>query len=199
MKITSPVPLCSKASKNSSLLPLRQPRFATSSAAVVACFLTIAAGFCWQAQAADQLLPFYDAFPTTYGDGTALGLSGNPSASVWTTANSVGAGGLTNRSSAALSYPGLATSSGLGVVIPTFGSSSRSKGIQFNPGTFGAGNPTLYASFLLNIQTSPTALRTLLYMRNSTGSGTPAVGLFVTTTNTLLMSKNSTTRRQDSP
>ncbi len=143
-------------------------------------------------QASAQVtLPFYDPFPTSYGDGTALG--NGASATTWSIGNSIGSGGLTNRASAALTYSGLAASSGMGVVIPTPGSSSRSKGVQINPGTFSASNPTLYASFLLNIQTSPSAVRTLVYMRNSTGSGTPHLGIFVTPTNTLLISKNSTT------
>jgi len=140
---------------------------------------------------AQVTLPLYDPIPTSYGDGTALG-SGT-SATVWSVGNSIGSGGMTNRSFAALSYPGLAASSGLGVVMPLPGSSGRDRGISLNSGTFGAGNPTLYASFLLNIQTTPTALRTFCFLRSSTGSGTPAIGLFVTTTNTLLLSKNSTT------
>src|ERR1051326_6593490 len=155
------------------------------------CILAVSALLVLQRASAQVTLPFYDPFPTTYVDGSALG-SGT-SASTWSIGNNVGSGGLTNRSFAALSYSGLASSSGLGVVIPLPGSSSRSKGVQLNPGTFSAGNPTVYASFLLNIQTSPTAVRTLVYMRNSTGSGTPHVGLFVTPTTTLLISKNSTT------
>ena len=143
------------------------------------------------AQGADVALPFYDPFPTSYGDGVALG--SGASATTWTIGNSVGSNGLTNRSSAALSYPGLAAASGLGVVMPQPGSSGRDMGVSMNPGTFGAGNPTLYISLLLNIQTSPTSIRSLAYVRNSTGSGTPHLGLFVSTTNTLLVSKNSTT------
>jgi len=145
----------------------------------------------WQAAQGQITLPFYEAFPTSYGDGTSLG--SGASASTWAFGNSVGSNGLTNRSSAALSYPGLATGTGLGVVIPPAGSSGRDQGLSFNSGTFGAGNPTLYVSFLLNIQTSPTSVRNLVGLRNSTGSGTPHVGLFVTTTNTLMISKNNTT------
>jgi len=151
-------------------------RTAAKSAALFLCALAA-----WTAHGADVALPFYDPFPTSYGDGVALG--SGASATSWTIGNSVGSNGLTNRSSAALNYPGLAAASGLGVVMPPPGSS----------GTFGAGNPTLYISFLLNIQTSPTAVRSLAYARNSTGSGTPALGLFVSTANTLQVSKSSTT------
>src|SRR5206468_7454290 len=70
-------------------------------------------------------LPFYDPFPDAYGDGTSLGAGAT--ASVWTLGNSVGSNGLTNRSSAARSYPGLATASGVGVAIPPGGSSARNK------------------------------------------------------------------------
>src|ERR1051326_6113443 len=111
--------------------------------------LTMVAAALFGLQAPAQVtLPFYDPFPTSYGDGTALG--NGASATAWTVGNSPGAGGMTNRTSAALSYPGLASSSGLGVVMPVAGGSPRDRGVQINPGTFGAGNPTLYVSFLLN-------------------------------------------------
>src|ERR1051325_6474867 len=133
-------------------------------------------------------LPYEEHF--AYTDGSALGGTGGGS-TIWTNGNSLGSGGMTNRGSAALSYPGLSASSGVGVLIPAGGGSSRNKGLGFAGGTFGAGNPTVYASFLLNIQTSPTSVRQFCYMRNSTGTGTGHAALWVTPTNTLLIAKNN--------
>src|SRR5436190_22721684 len=191
MKTTRSIQPCPSVYKSSNLMRLIQPRFATQLRRLSAVLAVAAAALISPLASAQVTLPFYDPFPTSYGDGATLG--SGASATAWTIGNSPGAGSMTSRSIAALSYPGLASSSGLGVLMPAASGSPRDRGVQINPGTFGSGNPTLYVSFLLNIQTSPSALKNLLYMRNSTGGGTPVIGVYVTPTNTLLLSKSSTT------
>src|SRR2546423_2063466 len=145
MKISRLVQKCSDASESREAFGVRRiPALYWLFNSVI----LLGAALSWQARGADVPLPFYDPLPTSYGDGVSLGSAA--SATIWSIGNSVGSNGLTNRSSAALSYPGLASASGLGVVIPPAGSSSRDIGVSLNPGTFGSGNPTLYVSFLLN-------------------------------------------------
>ncbi|HMP82392.1 MAG TPA: hypothetical protein PKA41_06750 [Verrucomicrobiota bacterium] len=137
---------------------------------------------------AQQTLPFYEPF--NYTDGTALGGTGGGSA-VWTVGNGVGAGGATNRTGAALSYSGLAESSGIGLQSST--GTSRNRGVVFTQQVLGAGNPSVYVSFLIQRQNTSSGNKTLMYLRNSTSGGTPHAGVFINSSDQLQISKNSGT------
>ncbi|MFM2293620.1 MAG: hypothetical protein RLZZ350_33 [Verrucomicrobiota bacterium] len=139
-------------------------------------------------------LPFYEPFPSTYTEGERLG--GTTTIGVWTAGNSAGADSVSNMLTAALSYSGLSTTAGSRGAFFTGNSpgSGRVRGAGFTPQTPGAGNPTFYASFLLNIISSPTNNRCVVSLDASTGS-TPSgtVGCWVDTANHLLVGKTTLT------
>ncbi len=124
-------------------------------------------------------LPFYDSFPNTYTEGERLG--GPTSVVVWDSGNSTGTGSPTNTTAARLTYTGLQTTSdSRGILLLGTPSSNRDRGVAFNPTmTIDGSNPTLYVSFLLNIQVQPTASRRIAYFRNSTSSGNASSGVFL--------------------
>src|ERR1043166_2282525 len=109
-------------------------------------------------------LPFYDGFNYSAGN-----LGGNGS---WTTSASQ-----VQVHAASLSYAGLQTSVGNDVtIIPT--SSSARTYLNFAAQTSG----TTYFSFLVKINTAPSAQRLVAYVFNSTSSSSsPTLGFFVTT------------------
>src|SRR5580765_5883097 len=147
--------------------------------------------FCHSVQA-QQTLPWTEHFP--WPEGERLGLNGS-SSNVWNIGNSTGTDSATNTSVAALSSPGLAASSGNGLRIKNSPSSSRNRGATFTTQTLSAGNPTVYASFLLNIQAAPSGLRPLISLSPATtGASGPstAMTLFVNSSGNLQLGKNST-------
>ncbi|MBA4146547.1 MAG: immunoglobulin domain-containing protein [Verrucomicrobia bacterium] len=142
-------------------------------------------------------LPFYESFPTTYAEGERLG--GATSGANWDTGNGTGTGSATNTINAALSYSGLATSSSSrGILLTGTPSSNRDRGVTFSPAQpIGAASPTLYVSFLLNVQTPSSATRGLAYFRNSTSSGTPSAGIYINSSSQLQLVKSGTTPAAD--
>lgn len=138
-------------------------------------------------------LPFYESFPTNYIEGERLG--GATSGVNWDTGNGTGTGSPTNTINAALSYSGLASvESSRGILLLGTPSSNRDRGVTLSPvQSIGAANPTLYVSFLLNVQTPSAATRGLAYFRNSTSSGTPSAGVFINSSSQLQLSKSSAT------
>src|SRR6185436_3443025 len=104
--------------------------------------------------------PFYESFPTNYIEGEQIGSSATrggtangTSGNIWDFGNSVSSSSGRIRTVGALGYPGLVTaplaeSRGL-VGPPTAGTSGKSIAANLDPVT----NTTLYASFLLNLQT----------------------------------------------
>lgn len=138
-------------------------------------------------------LPFYEPFPNTYAEGERLGSGG--SAAVWANGNSTGTGSPTNTAVARLSYPGLITTEdSRGILLFETPGSGRDRGFALTPAaTIDAGNPTLYASFLLNVQVTPTGPRRIAYFRNSTSAGNASAGVFLNAANQLQLVKSSDT------
>lgn len=129
---------------------------------LAACIGALAA---WSVQA-QVVLPFYDGF--NYAAGGNLAANGS-----WVS----GSGSGTIKVNASnLAYNGLAASVGNDVsVIP--GSSSARTYVNFTSQTSG----TVYLSFLLKVNTAPSAQRLIGYAYSTTSSSsTPYLGLFVT-------------------
>ncbi len=137
-------------------------------------------------------LPFYESFPTNYAEGSALTVS--PAVTVWDSGNGAGSGAVTVASAAALSSSGLVTSNGSrGLVLAGTPSSNRDRGASFTSQTLGAGNPTVYVSFLFNVQVPATTNRLVGYLRSDASQGTPHAGIFLDESNQLSVSKNNLT------
>lgn len=138
-------------------------------------------------QSAHATLLKYDAFNYTDNEGIGYGSS----AANWNVGNSTGTGAWTNRTSAALSYSGLATSSGIGVRVNVSPSSNRDRGTQFSA-TIGPDNPNVYCSFLMNVASAPNGNKLVAYFRSNTSAGTPAVGIWLDSNMRLGISKGTT-------
>lgn len=131
-------------------------------------------------------LPFADGF--NYPEGERLGTTGS-SGDTWSVGNSTGSGSATISSSAALTYPGLPSLGGLGVLSSGVPSSNRDRGVLIAPDTSSLANWTdlgsLYVSYLLRVDNGPSGTpRLLSAYRDSTGTGggfTPSGGIFVGT------------------
>ena len=137
-------------------------------------------------------LPLYESFPLTYANNARL-----RDLASFDAGNSAGSGSnLTNFWAAGLSYPGLLTDTNSGGCLANgTPSSGRDAGIQIVPNlTLAATNPTLYASFLLNVTTLPTSTNLLLMFASNTGGGsTPVAGVCVDNSGKLWLMKNSAT------
>lgn len=138
-------------------------------------------------------LPMYEPFPTSYGNGTLMGAGATTT--VWDFGNSGTSLGAIVTNSAALAHVGLVGSNSHGLLITGTPSATRNRAASFTAQTFGAGNPVLYASFLVNIQTPPVGSANRLFAGfSSTGSGTSlsgVCGVWVDSAGQLFISKNS--------
>ncbi len=134
-----------------------------------------------------------EPFPISYGDGTLLG-AGNTT-TVWTVGNSGTSAGAVVTNTAALTYSGLTTGSGHGLEIAGTPGSARNKGATFAGQTYGANNPVVYASFLLQIVSAPAGNRLFAGLSTTTSGTTPSgvVGVWVDSSSRLSLSKNSAT------
>ncbi len=137
-------------------------------------------------------IPTYESFPTNYANGARL-----RDLASFDAGNSLGSGSnLTNSWAAGLTYPGLVGSNSTGGVIANgIPGSGRDAGFQLNPVvTFSAVTNSLYASFLLKIQTSPTGTNLIALFSGGTGGGaTPVAGVYLDSNNKLWISKSSAT------
>ena len=138
-------------------------------------------------------LPFYEPFPSSYGNGTLMGAGAT--AAVWDFGNSGTSLGAIVTNNAALTRVGLVGSNSYGLLITGTPSATRNRAASFTAQTFGAGNPVLYASFLVNVQTPPAAAANRLFAGlSSSGSGTSlsgVCGVWVDSARQLFISKNS--------
>jgi hypothetical protein len=132
-------------------------------------------------------LPFYDGF--NYTAGTRLGAE---SPVVWDIGNSTGTSSPTYESAAALTYPGANASTGLGVQMTGTAGSNRDRGVNTASVAI-TGSETLYAAFMINVQSDPTAQRQIAYWDDNGSAGTPSAGLFLNANRTLSVSKGSAT------
>jgi autotransporter-associated beta strand protein len=130
--------------------------------------LTLSLLFMQSAKAAT--LPFYDGF--AYTDNTGLGTVGSGSEAVWTIGNSASATSPFITSAASLSYPGLPTTTGLGILLDHPGGSSKERGVDTISFPMTGAGETLYASFLINVQSYPASNCPVAYFDdNGSASG----------------------------
>jgi hypothetical protein len=121
------------------------------------------------AGAAVQTLPFTDHFGYSSGNLYTVGTG------VWDAGGSTGPEQLVTNTAALTAPAGLAAASGAGLKWTPSGTARRSM-VQFTPATSG----TLYASFLLNVVTPPSAAKLVAYFDSSTSQPSkPQLGFFV--------------------
>jgi hypothetical protein len=145
--------------------------------------------------AARASLLFYEPFAYPVGTKLSKSLAQNG----WGLGNSSGTGSPYITNTAALTYSGLVTSNGSnGLIINGTPSSNRDVGTtNFPPQSLGAANPTLYLSFLLNVQ-APTAVspaRMLVALSRSTTTypnSSMVDGVFIDASNQLWVADGST-------
>jgi hypothetical protein len=131
-------------------------------------------------------LPFSDGFD--YPEGERLGTSGS-SGNIWTVGNSTSTGSATVDSSAALTFAGLPSLGGKGLLSQGIPTSNRDRGVVIAPDANSLANwadlGSLYVSYLLRVDAGPEGNpRLLSAYRDSTGGGggfTPSGGVFVGT------------------
>lgn len=142
---------------------------------------------------AQLTLPAYESFD--YPNNERIGLTGGSSVTNWTTAlNSTGTGSVVTTNGFSMSYPGLPAP--VGIVAwysPITPSSGRNRGLPFTSQTLSAGNPTVYYSFLLNVQANPSGLKQIFALSSAAGSLSTAMTLFLTPDGRVAVGKNSST------
>jgi pectate lyase len=152
-----------------------------------ACLAFFSAGA--QTVVAVQTLPFHEPFP--YANNTLLGTT--PTTNIWNIGNTGTSGGA-SVANPGLEYPGIVSSSSNRLQISGTPGSNRNKGATFTPQILGADNPVVYASFLLNVTTLPSANRLFTGLAtNASGTGASgAAGMWIDPNGRLLLSKSST-------
>jgi hypothetical protein len=140
-------------------------------------------------QATTFSLPLYEPFD--YTNGEALGTTGD-SGTNWGWGNSTGSSSAHITNTAALSYPGMPVDPNSPQLGLQSGGSGKNRGANFsNPVT----NATIYASFLLNLQTNAiTASDRLIFCLSGATSGSSAAGnpgVWLDPSGRLKVSKNS--------
>jgi len=141
---------------------------------------------------ARSALVFTEEYPTTYGDGTALG-SGQTTggySTKWPSGNSTGTGNPICTSAGALTYPALAPISGVSYGFRCATSSSRDQSAGFTS-ISGDGNAA-YGSFLIKVTAATPVARNLIGFRNSTGGGTLSLAVGINASRQLTLLKSGT-------
>jgi hypothetical protein len=100
-------------------------------------------------------LPYYDGL--AYTNGTSLGNDGSGSENTWTLGNSPSVDSPLITNAAALSYPGLPDTGGIGVQVRNPGGSNKESGVDTASLPMTGAGQTFYASFLLNLKSYPSA------------------------------------------
>ena len=145
-----------------------------------------------QSVQAVSTLPFYEPFPSTYTEGGQLGAA--PTTPPWDFGNSASSSSARTMAVAAQGYPGLTTDTAAskGLASRPAGAGAKDRGVSLTlaPGT------NLYASFLLNVQTT-NLVTTRFFGFSPTSSGNSVSGngatVFLDTQRHLLIAKNSAT------
>lgn len=140
---------------------------------------------------AQLTLPAYEPF--NYPNNERIGTAGS-SGVTWTWGNSTGTGSATTTDAISLSYPGLPAPTGITLAyLATTPSSGRNRGLPFTSQTLSDLNPTVYYSFLLNVQANPSALKSIFALSSSGTSLATAMTVFLTVDGKLAIGKNSST------
>ena len=110
-------------------------------------------------------LPWYEPF--AYGEGDQLGAAAT-SGTNWNTGNSASSSSARSQAAAALNYAGLfADTNSTPRGLRSGSGTGKNRGVTFAA----VSNVTVYASFLLNVQTNPTVPRTIFCLSSTTGTG----------------------------
>ena len=170
---------------------------------------------CLQSASAQTPLPIYEPFPAAYTNGTsdetvqvpaggpsypARRLRNSPTTALWSIGGAAGGGSpVVVGGAAALSYAGLYQEPGsIGLFIRTNNTTAtRSAGILYPTITAGS----MYASMLINVQSPPSEsdavgpnrLFAKLDSATSGNGGNPMAGVWLSSSNTLALSKSSNT------
>lgn len=141
---------------------------------------------------AQLTLPLYEPF--NYPSSERLGTASS-SATNWSIAlNSTGTGSTVTTNGATISYPGLKAPTGIVLWFsPTTPSSGRNRGMPFTSQTLSDSNPTVYYSFLLNVQANPSGLKQIFALSSSGSALSTPMTVFMTAEGKLALGKNSTT------
>ncbi len=140
---------------------------------------------------AQLTLPLYEPFD--YPNNERLGTTGS-SDSRWNWGNSTGTGSVVTTNGVSLSYPGLPSSAGITLwYSPATPSSGRNRGLAFTSQSLSDANPTIYYSFLLNVEANPSALKQIFALSSSGNSLATAMTVFLTADGKLAIGKNSST------
>lgn len=141
---------------------------------------------------AQLTLPVYEPF--NYANNERLGTAAS-SATNWSIAlNSTGTGSATATNGFPISYSGLPAPTGMTLwFTPTTPSSGRNRGLPFTSQLMTNTNPTLYYSFLLNVQANPSGLKQIFSLSSSPSALSSAMTLFLTPDGKLALGKNSST------
>lgn len=142
------------------------------------------------AQAQVTNIPVYEPF--NYPNNERIGTAASSGAN-WTVGNSAGTASVTTTNGVSLSFPGLPAPTGIAAWFsPTQPTSGRNRGLVFTSQTLSDLNPTLYYSFLINVQANPGGLKQIFALSTGTSSGpsTPMT-VYLTADGKLALSKNS--------
>ena len=134
-------------------------------------------------------LPFYDGFAYTATNGGRLGAPGNGDA-VWTIGNSVGTGTPTNSILASLSYTGLPASTGIGLMLYPAGA-NKERGVDTASFPMTGIGETLYASFLINVQSFGTNNSPIAYFDDNGSASASIQGLAIQSDGKLSLYRNA--------
>lgn len=132
-------------------------------------------------------LPFYEGF--AYTNGARLGSAGSGD-TIWTIGNSVGNGTPTNSTLASLSYAGLPASSGNGVVLFPAGV-NKERGVDTDSFPMTGNNATLYASFLINVQSYGTNNSPIAYFDDNGSASASLQGVAIQSDGKLSLYRNA--------
>lgn len=131
--------------------------------------------------------------PFNYPNAERLGTAAS-SGNTWTWGNSTGTGSTVMNNTTNLSYPGLPAPTGIVLwYSATTPSSGRNRGLPFTSQTLSDLNPTVYYSFLLNVQANPSGLKQIFALSSSGTSLATAMTVFLTADGKLALGKNSST------
>jgi autotransporter-associated beta strand protein len=134
-------------------------------------------------------LPFYDGF--AYTDNTPLGAVGSGGETVWTIGNSVSGTTPLTTSAATLTYTGLPVAMGFGVQLDNPGASSKERGVDTVSYSMTGAGETLYASFLLNVQSYPASNCPVAYYDDNAGASGSFQGIGMLPDGRLTLHRNA--------
>jgi hypothetical protein len=133
-------------------------------------------------------LPFYDGFVYT---NMALGLDDSGTETIWSEGNSPSVASPVVTNVAALSYAGLPEATGHGIYLRYPGGTSKESGVDTASYPMTGAGQTLYASFLLNLQSYPTDNCPLAYFDDNASPSGSFQGVGISSDGRLTLHRNA--------